>query len=71
MGVIQTVPAHVSTLFEAKWLGVGLLLTLSEGLLRESPAMLPLPVEFVAGGEGSPELVEEREAALGLGCDCK
>ena len=30
--------------------------------------MLPLPVEFVAGGEGNPELVEERfEAAPGLG----
>ena len=47
---------------------VGLLLTLPEGLLRESPATLPLPVEFVAGGEGNPELVEERfEAAPGLG----
>jgi hypothetical protein len=49
-------------------LRVGLLLTLPEGLLRESPATLPLPVEFVAGGEGNPELVEERfEAAPGLG----
>ena len=37
-------------------------------LLRESPPTLPLPVEFVAGGEGNPELVEERfEAAPGLG----
>lgn len=37
-------------------------------LLLESPPTLPLPVEFVAGGEGNPELVEERfEAAPGLG----
>lgn len=46
----------------------GLLLTLPAVLLRESPPTLPLPVEFVAGGEGNPELVEERfEAAPGLG----
>ena len=45
-----------------------LLLTLPAVLLRESPPTLPLPVEFVAGGEGNPELVEERfEAAPGLG----
>jgi len=49
-------------------LSVGLLLTLPAVLLRESPPTLPLPVEFVAGGEGNPELVEERfEAAPGLG----
>ena len=46
----------------------GLLLALPAVLLRESPPTLPLPVEFVAGGEGNPELVEERlEAAPGLG----
>lgn len=55
-------------LFEAEWLSAGLLLTLPAVLLRESPPTLPLPVEFVAGGEGNPELVEERfEAAPGLG----
>ena len=44
------------------------LLTLAAVLLRESPPTLPLPVELVAGGEGNPELVEERfEAAPGLG----
>lgn len=37
-------------------------------MLLESPPTLPLPVEFVAGGEGNPELVEDRfEAAPGLG----
>lgn len=55
-------------LFEADWLSVGFLLTLPAVLLRESPPTLPLPVEFVAGGEGNPELVEERfEAVPGLG----
>lgn len=55
-------------LFEAEWLSACLLLTLPAVLLRESPPTLPLPVEFVAGGEGNPELVEERfEAAPGLG----
>jgi len=49
-------------------LSVCLLLTLPAVLLRESPPTLPLPVELVAGGEGNPELVEERfEAAPGLG----
>ena len=52
-------------LFEADWLSVGLLLTLAAVLLRESPPTLPLPVEFVAGGEGNPELVEERFPGLG------
>ena len=50
------------------WFSVGLLLTPPAVLLLESPPTLPLPVEFVAGGEGNPELVEERfEAAPGLG----
>ena len=49
-------------------MSVGLLLTPPAVLLRESPPTLPLPVEFVAGGEGNPELVDERfEAAPGLG----
>ena len=49
-------------------MSVCLLLTLPAVLLRESPPTLPLPVELVAGGEGNPELVEERfEAAPGLG----
>lgn len=49
-------------------MSVGLLLTPPAVLLRESPPTLPLPVEFVAGGEGNPELVEEMfEAAPGLG----
>jgi len=46
-------------------LSVGLLLTPPAVLLRESPPTLPLPVEFVAGGEGNPELVEERFEGLG------
>lgn len=55
-------------LFEVELLGASLLLTLPAVLLRESPPTLPLPVEFVAGGEGNPELVEERfEEAPGLG----
>ena len=49
-------------------MSAGILLTLPVVLLRESPPTLPLPVEFVAGGEGNPELVEEGfEAAPGLG----
>jgi hypothetical protein len=52
-------------LFEAELLRAGLLLTLPAVLLRESPPTLPLPVEFVAGGEGNPE--ERFEAAPGLG----
>ena len=49
-------------------MSAGLLLTPPAVLLLESPPTLPLPVEFVAGGEGNPELVEERlEAAPGLG----
>ena len=52
-------------LFEADWPSVGLLRTLPAVLLRESPPTLPLPVEFVAGGDGNPELVEERFEGLG------
>ena len=37
-------------------------------MLRESPPTLPLPVEFVTGREGNPELVEEKfEATPRLG----
>ena len=53
---------------EVERLSVGFLLIPPVVVFRESPATLPLPVEFVAGGEGNPELVEERlEAAPGLG----
>lgn len=55
-------------LLEVELLRPSLLLTLPMVLLRESPPTLPLPVEFVAGGEGNPELVEEIfDAAPGLG----
>jgi hypothetical protein len=45
------------------WGWINLYLPLLTLLLLLSP-MLPLPVEFVAGGDGSPEWVEEE---LGLG----
>src|ERR1700753_1242870 len=51
-------------LSEANRLRASLLPTPPEGLLRESPATLPIPVEFVASQEGSSEPVKEGEAAL-------
>ena len=72
-GSQPTTPAPIPTCvvhrpIQGRGLSIRLLLTLPAVSLREPPLTPPLPVALAAGGEGNPELVEERfEAPPGLG----